>query len=570
MPAISPSPSFKAAFRQPTTLAQTQAVTGTSQLEYVQSPERLASLAATGLLDSPPEEVFDRLTRLACQLMRAPVALLSLVDANRQFFKSSQGLPEPWRSLRETPLTYSFCQHAVATRAPLVVSNAITHPIARLTLGVTELNIRSYAGVPLIAADGHALGTLCVIDHQPREWSSAALQGLTDLAALATAEVDRRTARRRASGPTPTVRWHFRHLLDTLPLMIWSVDDGGRTDYVNAQWLEFRGRSAEEEVGQGWSAGVHPDDRDGLCAAAATAMNERQPLDRFFRLQRADGEYRQIHDHGVPHYGPDGDFLGYIGFAEDVTDRALEHERGQRANRVEAVRQLASGMAHNFNNQTTAILSMLDLALSDDSLMPGTRGDLELAQKAAERISRLIRQLLAFSRLEVVQRRLVDVNELLVGLESIFWNVMGERSRLALKMEPALGPALADRDQMEQMLVSLVFRARDTMAMGGTLAITTAHRRVEPAEARAKPGLRSGEYVIIELRDSGPGLTPVELQYVFDPFPQGAMTAEHPGLTLPAVYGMMKQCDGYIEVESDPRLGTTITLYFEAARSTPT
>lgn len=544
-------------------------MTGTSHLEYVQSPERLAALAATGLLDSPPEEVFDRLTRLASQLMRAPVALLSLVDANRQFFKSSQGLPEPWLSLRETPLTYSFCQHAVATRAPLVVSNAITHPVARLTLGVTEMGIRSYAGVPLIAADGHALGTLCVIDHQPREWTSGALQGLTDLAALATAEVDRRTARRRASGPTPTVRWHFRRLLDTLPLMIWSVDDGGQMDYINAQWLEFRGRSAEEEMGQGWSAGVHPDDRDGLCTAVATAMNERQPLDRFFRLQRADGEYRQIHDYGVPHYGPDGDFLGYVGFAEDVTDHVLEHERSQRANRVEAVRQLASGMAHNFNNQTTAILSMLDLALSDNSLLPGTRGDLELAQKAAERIGRLIRQLLAFSRLEVVQRRLVDVNELLVGLESIFRNVMGERNRLTLQMEPALGPALADRDQMERMLVSLVFRARDTMAVGGTLAITTAHRRVEPAEARAKPGLRSSEYVIIELRDSGPGLTPVELQYVFDPFPQGAMTAEHPGLTLPAVYGMMKQCDGYIEVESDPRLGTTITLYFEAARSTP-
>ena len=569
MPPKSPTPSIIAGSSLPATLLQIQAVTGTSQLEYVQSPERLASLAATGLLDSPPEEVFDRLTRLACQLMRAPIALLSLVDANRQFFKSSQGLPEPWLSLRESPLTYSFCQHAVATRAPLIVSNAITHPIARLSLGVTEMGIRAYAGVPIIAADGHALGTLCVFDHQAREWSSTALQGLTDLAALATAEVDRRTARRRASGPSPAVRWHFRHLLDTIPLMIWSVDDRGHMDYVNAQWLEFRGRSAEEEAGQGWSAGVHPDDRDGLVAAAATAMNEGQPLVRFFRLQRADGEYRQIHDRGVPHYGPDGDFLGYVGFAEDVTDRTLENERSERANRVEAVRQLASGMAHNFNNQTTAILSMLDLALSDTSLVPGTRGDLELAQKAAERIGRLIRQLLEFSRLEVVRRRLVNVNELLMGLESIFWNVLGERSRLTLQLEPTLVPALADRDQMEQMLVSLVFRARDTMATGGALIISTAHRRVEPAVARARPGLRASDYVVIALKDSGPGLTPVELQYVFDPFPQGAMTAEHPGLTLPAVYGMMKQCDGYIDVESDILLGTTITLYFEAAQSPP-
>jgi signal transduction histidine kinase len=158
---------------------------------------------------------------------------------------------------------------------------------------------------------------------------------------------------------------------------------------------------------------------------------------------------------------------------------------------------------------------------------------------------------------------------MLMGLESIFRNVLGERSRLTLQMEPALVPTLADRDQIEQMLVSLVFRARDTMATGGVLTISTAHRRVEPSEARTTPGLRSGEYVIIALSDSGPGLTPMELQYVFDPFPKGATTADQPGLALPALYGMMKQCDGYVDVKSDLRLGTTIALYFEAARSTP-
>ena len=133
-------------------------------------PARLAALRRVALLDTPAEAAFDRLTRLAATILGAPVALVTLVDADRQFFKSAVGLPEPWASRRETPLSHSFCQHAVASRRPLIVGDAREDPVLRDNMAIRALEVIAYAGIPLIAGDGHALGTLCVIDHEPRDW----------------------------------------------------------------------------------------------------------------------------------------------------------------------------------------------------------------------------------------------------------------------------------------------------------------------------------------------------------------------------------------------------------------
>jgi GAF domain-containing protein len=155
----------------------------------VKDGERLEALHATGLLDSDVSPSFDRLARLAAHVLHAPVALVSLVDSDRQFFKSCLGLPEPWASRRESPLTHSFCQHAVATREPLLVSDARDHPVLRDNLAIRDMGVIAYAGIPLINADGHALGTLCVIDSQPRHWTTHQIQLLSDLAASVVTEI---------------------------------------------------------------------------------------------------------------------------------------------------------------------------------------------------------------------------------------------------------------------------------------------------------------------------------------------------------------------------------------------
>lgn len=154
--------------------------------------ERLTALYQTDLMDSGPEERFDRLTRLVAATLSVPVALVSLVDTRRQFFKSTFGLPEPWKTERETPLTHSFCQHVVARAAPLVIEDATLDPLVCDNLAIPELNVRAYLGTPLISGDGHVLGSLCAIDSVPRQWTAREQEILTDFARLVEEQISLR------------------------------------------------------------------------------------------------------------------------------------------------------------------------------------------------------------------------------------------------------------------------------------------------------------------------------------------------------------------------------------------
>ena len=153
------------------------------------APGRLRELRRTQLLDSPPEESFDRLTRLTSTVLNVPVALVSLVDDDRQFFKSCLGLPQPWAVQRQTPLSHSFCQHVVESGRPLVISDAREHPVLRDNPAIRDLGIIAYAGAPLITPSGDVLGTLCAIDHQPRHWTPEQVEILRNLAGSVLSEI---------------------------------------------------------------------------------------------------------------------------------------------------------------------------------------------------------------------------------------------------------------------------------------------------------------------------------------------------------------------------------------------
>jgi GAF domain-containing protein len=164
--------------------------------ESLENPDRLAALHEAALLDTPAEESFDRLTRLAAKVVDAPVALVSAVDRDRQFFKSCLGLPEPWATDRETPLSHSFCQHVVVGREPVVVTDARKDDRLLDNLAIRDLGVIAYLGVPLFARNGQAIGTLCVIDHEPRIWKSDEIALIKDVAAAVVTEIALRTAER--------------------------------------------------------------------------------------------------------------------------------------------------------------------------------------------------------------------------------------------------------------------------------------------------------------------------------------------------------------------------------------
>ncbi|MDX1992267.1 MAG: GAF domain-containing protein [bacterium] len=155
--------------------------------------KRLEILRNLLLLDTPAEESFDRLTRLASCIVNAPVSLVTLVDANRQFFKSAIGLPEPWASKRETPLSHSFCQHVVATNEPLVIEDARKHPLVHDNLAIPDLNVIGYLGMPLQTSEGVGLGSFCIIDSAPRQWTEQEVEIMRDLAQSVITEIELRS-----------------------------------------------------------------------------------------------------------------------------------------------------------------------------------------------------------------------------------------------------------------------------------------------------------------------------------------------------------------------------------------
>jgi two-component sensor histidine kinase len=160
--------------------------------DILRNADRLAALNGTGLLDSAPEEAFDRITRLVAHLLDTPLSLVSLVDADRQFFKSAQGLPEPLATTRQMPLSHSFCQHVVIGGAPLIVNEATQHAAVRENPAVSEYGMMAYLGVPIRSKEGHVIGSLCAVDTKPRQWTKSELTALQDIAEILKSEIDLR------------------------------------------------------------------------------------------------------------------------------------------------------------------------------------------------------------------------------------------------------------------------------------------------------------------------------------------------------------------------------------------
>ena len=213
-----------------------------AELAGLTSPERLRALRATGLLDTPAEEPFDRLTQLVCRVLRVPVSLVSLVDADRQFFKSQQGLPERWARARETPLSHSFCQHVVLRHEPLIVGDARNDPLVCENLAIADLGVAAYLGVPLTTAEGHVLGSLCAIDTEPRVWSQDDLLTLQDIAHAVMGEIVLRAEivrRRESEEQLALLSQELTHRIKNIfavtgSLVALSANSGGTVDEVVA------------------------------------------------------------------------------------------------------------------------------------------------------------------------------------------------------------------------------------------------------------------------------------------------------------------------------------------------
>jgi PAS domain S-box-containing protein len=265
---------------------------------------------------------------------------------------------------------------------------------------------------------------------------------------------------------------------------------------------------------------------------------------------------------GGARLGPD--MRDAVFFVLDLTERRRAEERLRQAERIEVVGQLAGGMAHEANNQMSVVLGATSFILARADLPEVVRQDVEYIREAAERTASITRQLLAFSRRQILQPQVIDLNSVLHNLDPILRRTITEQQKLVLRLAPEVKPIRADPVQLDQVLLNLTINARDAMPEGGTLTLETRTVELTDEYVAERPGVTivPGQYTALLVSDTGHGMNQDTIQHLFEPFFTTKGVGQGSGLGLAMVYGIVKQSGGYIWAYSEPGLGTTFKLYF--------
>jgi len=317
---------------------------------------------------------------------------------------------------------------------------------------------------------------------------------------------------------------------------------------------------------------VHPEDRARTRAAIDAAARSGSSFHRDYRIVRPDGVVRLVHARGRPVVDADGATIGFVGSTQDITDRAQLEARLAQAEKLEAVGQLAGGVAHDFNNMLTAVIGNLDLVAGAVPAGTAARLDLAEARRAAERAAELTRQLLAYGRKQVLSPRLLDVNRVLEENATLLHRALPSTTPFEVAPAAALPVVRADPGQLVRVLMNLVLNARDAVraAGGGSVRVETAERRISEETATRLPGLQGGtppapgRYVAITVRDTGTGMDAATCARIFEPFFTTKPVGEGTGLGLATVFGIVAQSGGAVQVESAPGQGSAFTILLPA------
>ncbi len=567
------------------------------------NPERLAALRRLALLDTRTEPAFDRLTRLGSTVLHVPIALVALVDADRQFFKSALGLPEPWASSRETPLSHSFCQHEVATGEPLIIADARADSLVKHNLAIPDLGIVAYAGIPLITTEGYALESFCVADREPRSWTSEETQILKDLAAAVMTEIELRAAttaierekralerrveertaalsavneqlrrelaeRRQAEAAVRASEARFRILFEHSPDAVLLLDphhSSGHWSIVDCNEIACRlhGYTRTELVGQPLRL---------LIAHNPDPKEDRAQLAQVRRAGRLQGE--------IVHRRKDGTLVPIeyssslitlddrelvLGIVRDITARrraeaALQTARSE-AERREALDRLRdefiATVSHDLRTPLTAARAALILLQSSaaERHRSDERALVENARRNIERLNLLIDDLLTLNQVEAGTLRLdgepLDLRAVVTDAMAAVHPLIRQKGQsLELDLPEPL-PIAGDPQRLEQVLVNLLANAHHHTPPGTRITITG---RVIAGE------------VVLSVADTGPGIPPNELERIFHRFHRLTTAEGGSGLGLAIAQRLVYLHHGRIWAESRPGAGATFRVALPAAQ----
>ncbi|MEQ8848879.1 ATP-binding protein [Botrimarina sp.] len=549
----------------------------------VNDPGRLLRLSQTELLDSAAEEAFDRWTRLVASLLDAPVALVSLVDDKRQYFKSQVGLPEPYATTRQTPLSHSFCKLIVNTGKPLVVRDSLLDARVCDNPVVTELGVHAYAGMPLRTSDGFVLGALCAIDGAPRDWCDRRLQILEDLAGAVTTEIELRATLRQCQGQHSLAI----AIMDAAPEAILVVDAGGFVVTANRQAHETLGYEPGGLVGAAIARHL-PAHALPPAAAGSTARGSApaaDPPSNATATRRNGSQFSaDVTITPIRTSGPDHHCL----ILRDVTRQHEIAGRTLEAQKMKALGVLAAGVAHEICNplqivsgHASWILNAADriagmpdepdepvqhdpaadnahpLASDHRAIAAEVRDASSAVLDQVSRIGEIVRAMNAASHPATGRQETVCVHEMIKEIAGLTRCHFRHAGSLEIDLEPSLPMVTCYPAELRQAVTNLVLNAVDAV-----------EQRFGPAGGGA---VRVRAYSLddslaIEVVDNGCGIDPALHERVFEPFFTTKGVGAGTGQGLATVYYAVHQLHGgAVSLESAPNAGATFRLTLPGA-----
>jgi two-component system cell cycle sensor histidine kinase/response regulator CckA len=375
-----------------------------------------------------------------------------------------------------------------------------------------------------------------------------------------------RTDERKASEALAESEARLRVALQAARMGIWTIHNATNRLHTDQSMGPLLGLGHDERVEslEQFVQRVHQEDRERVARGFRHSIATGQNMDVEFRVVWPDGTVRWLSDHGQVVRGPSGDPEYLAGAAVDVTERKTADAHLVEAQRMDAVGQLAGGVAHEVNNMMQAVLGYTALLLAGLDRRQTDRPDLLHIQRAAERAATITRQLLAFSRRQVIHPETLDLNQVILEMEPILRRSLGEDREIRFELASSLAGLRADRGSLEQVVLNLALNARDAMPAVGTMILETRQVAHPPETAPSARRLAAGPYVALVVTDTGVGMDEGTRLRAFEPFFTTKPVGQGTGLGLAMVQGIVEQSDGAVRLTSAPGRGTTVEVYFPA------